>query len=102
MKSLTFLLCLLATVSRAALSDEWTLWSPREEATPQYSISAKGGADGKGALVLETGPGEQWIGCWTRTLPVEGGKHYRFHAMRKFSNVALPRRSVYARVIWQD
>lgn len=102
MKPLTLLLCLLATASRAALSDEWTLWSPREEATPQSSISAKGGTDGKGALVLETGPGEHWIGCWTRTLPVEGGKHYRFHAMRKFANIDLPRRSVYARVIWQD
>ena len=102
MKSFTLLICLLATASQAAFSEGWSLWSPRDEAKPDADVSKTGGIDGKGSLILETGPGEHWIGCWTRTLPVEGGKHYRFHALRKFSPMPTPRRSVYARVIWQD
>ena len=101
MKALWFLLCLFS-VSTSAAPGDWTVWSPRAEATPRSQITETGGYDSKGALVLETGSGEHWIGCWTRTLAVEGGKHYRFHAMRRFENVSLPRRSVYARVIWQD
>lgn len=102
MKSLALLLCLTAMTAQAAPSAEWSLWSPRDEAKPDASMAKKGGHDGKGSLLLKTGAGEHWIGCWTRTVPVEGGKHYQFSAWRKFTNVSLPRRSVYARVIWQD
>jgi predicted amidohydrolase len=102
MKSIPLLLCLLATASHAALSDEWSLWSPREEAKPAADVSPKGGHGGKGSLVLETGAGEQWVGCWTRTLPVEGGKHYQFSAWKKTSAMPVQRRSVYARILWQD
>ncbi len=101
MKSTALFACLFITVISAA-ADDWTLWSPREEARPVAARSEKGGHDGKGALVLETGAGEQWIGCWQRPLPVIGGKHYEFSAWRKFSAMETPRRSVYARVIWQD
>ncbi|WP_397385906.1 hypothetical protein [Prosthecobacter sp.] len=83
MKSLTALLCLLATASHAAFSDGWVLWSPRDEAKPAAEASQTGGHDGKGALVLETGAGEQWIGCWTNTLPVEGGQHYQVQRVEK-------------------
>ncbi|MFN0076033.1 MAG: carbon-nitrogen hydrolase family protein [Prosthecobacter sp.] len=102
MKTLTLLLCLLATASQAAFSDGWSLWSPRDEAKPDANVSNTGGINGKGSLILETGPGEHWIGCWTRTLPVEGGEHYQFSAWKKASAMSTARRSVYARVIWQD
>ena len=102
MKSLTTFICLLATASHAAFSDGWSLWSPRDEAKPDAVVSQTGGHNGKGSLILETGAGEQWIGCWTRTLPVEGGKHYQFSAWKKASAVATARRSVYARILWQD
>jgi len=102
MKSLTLLFCLLATAAPARFTEGWSLWSPRDEAKPGADVSKTGGHDGGGALVLETGPGEHWIGCWTRTLPVKGGEHYQFQAWRKFTNIELPRRSVYARVLWQD
>jgi predicted amidohydrolase len=52
--------------------------------------------------VIETGPGEQWIGCWVKSVPVQGGKHYQFEAWRKFRDVSEPRRSVVTRVIWLD
>lgn len=102
MKPLTFLLCLLATVSQAYFTDGWSVWSPRDEAKPDADVSKTGGHDGKAALILETGKGEHWIGCWTRTLPVEGGRHYQFSAWKKASAMPVERRSVYARVIWQD
>lgn len=102
MKLFTLLLCLLTTAAPAYFAEGWSLWSPRDEARPDADVSKNGGHDGGGALVLETGAGEHWIGCWTRTLPVQGGQHYHFQAWRKFANIVLPRRSVYARVLWQD
>ena len=102
MKTFALLCFLVATASHAAFSDDWSLWSPRDEAKPDASVIKTGGHDGKGSLILETGKGEHWIGCWTRTLPVEGGKHYQFSAWKKASAMLIARRSVYARVIWQD
>lgn len=87
---------------QAADSDGWTFSSPREEATPEHVFNPKAGHSGKGGLVIETGAGEQWIGCWEKVLPVQGGKHYRFEAWRKFRDVPEPRRSVVTRVLWQD
>jgi predicted amidohydrolase len=102
MNRVFLLSCLLTLPLRADPASLWSIWSPRDEAAPKSSINQKGGHDGKEALILETGAGDHWIGCWTRTLPVEGGQHYQFSAWRKFTNVPLPRRSVYARVIWED
>jgi predicted amidohydrolase len=101
---LALLLLLACTALHAEITAPggWTVWSPRDEARPEAVFNAKGGRDGKGALVMETGAGEQWIGCWQKTFPVEGGRHYRFTAWRKHRDVEVPRRSVYARVIWQD
>lgn len=101
MRLFAFCLSLICNSSVFSAGD-WTLWAPREEARPQSVMHQQGGHDGKGSLVLETGAGEHWIGCWTRTVPVEGGKHYQFGAWRKHSAMPEPRRSVYARVIWQD
>ena len=41
-------------------------------------------------------------GCWTRSYPVEGGKHYRFSALYQAKSVAVPRRSVVAMLDWRD
>lgn len=102
MKSFTALLFLLATAAPAAFPDGWSLWSPRDEAKPDAEVSQTGGHGSKGSLILKTGAGEQWIGCWTRTLPVEGGQHYQFSAWKKASAMPTARRSVYARILWQD
>ncbi|MCP5558686.1 MAG: carbon-nitrogen hydrolase family protein [Verrucomicrobiaceae bacterium] len=91
-----------ASQDGAPISDEWVFWSPRQEAMPEHSILSKGGREGKGGLVIETGEGEQWIGCWSRTLPVIGGQHYQFEAWRKFRDIPHPRRSVVVRVSWRD
>lgn len=95
------LLCLLPAFSLQA-GVEWSFSSPRPEAAPRHAQSQTGGHEGGTALTLETGPGEHWLGCWSATVPVEGGGHYRFNAWRKYENVPEPRRSVVARVLWQD
>jgi predicted amidohydrolase len=41
-------------------------------------------------------------GHWTKTFSIEGGRHYRFCALRKVENVPVPRRSVLVRLLWQD
>lgn len=102
MKPFTLCLCLVAAISQAWSAEGWSVWSPRDEAMPEAVASQSGGHDGKESLILETGKGEHWIGCWTRTLPVEGGKHHQFSAWKKASVMPAERRSVYARVIWQD
>jgi hypothetical protein len=41
-------------------------------------------------------------GAWVRTVPVKGGKHYRFSALRQTRNVKSPRRSAMVQITWQD
>lgn len=103
MKTLTLALWMSAgSLLIAEDSSGWKVWSPRDETRPHSACKPRGGRDGRGGLVLETGGGEQWIGCWQRTVPVSGGRHHEFIAWRNYRNIAVPRRSVYARVIWQD
>ncbi|WP_395753570.1 carbon-nitrogen hydrolase family protein [Prosthecobacter sp.] len=104
MKLLLPLLCLsLPSWSLAAdLKGEWDLWFPRIEAMPDGKMNVSDGPHPEETLTLKTGAGEHWIGAWTKTVPVNGGKHYRFYALCKFSPIETPRRSVYARILWQD
>lgn len=103
MKSaLLFLLVCGTLAAEVTTPDGWTVWSPRDEAKPDAVFNPKAGRDGKGGFVMESGPGEHWMGCWQKTVPVEGGQHYQFTAWRKYRDVALPRRSIYARIIWQN
>src|SRR5205085_2302225 len=62
----------------------------------------KGGRDGKGSLEIRADEREGLHGYWVKTFVITGGKHYRFLALRKIENIVSPRRSVVARVIWQD
>ena len=80
----------------------WTFWSPREEASPDHVDLKGGGKSQNGCLVIESGAGEHWIGCWQREYPVEGGAHYQFMAWRKHTGVKNVRRSVVARVLWKN
>jgi predicted amidohydrolase len=105
MKTLASFLCLSVCVRLYAGNlplDQWKAVSPRDETMPHALLNEKAGRDAKGGLVLETGKGGHWIGCWEASVPVKGGAHYRFVAWRKTRNLTEPRRQVYARVIWQD
>jgi predicted amidohydrolase len=80
----------------------WAAASPREEIRPAFAYEPAGGADGKGAWVIRADRREGLHGWWAKTFPVAGGKHYRFSALYQADGVALPRRSVVARLLWQD
>src|SRR5262249_60864618 len=41
-------------------------------------------------------------GWWTKTFPVEGGKHYRVQAFYRARGVATPRRSIVVKLNWRD
>ena len=41
-------------------------------------------------------------GGWVKTFPIQGGRYYRFSALRKVENVALPRRSAVVKITWLD
>src|SRR5262245_52461840 len=80
----------------------WVTAAPRDELRPAFAFEPAGGADGKGAWVIRAGRREGQHGWWSRTYPVVGGKHYRFSASYQAAGVAVERRSVVARVLWQD
>jgi predicted amidohydrolase len=79
----------------------WITASPRAEISPRFTFDPAGGPDRNGAFVIEADAREGLFGRWTKTVPVEGGKHYAFHVVRKITG-ADGRRAAVARVIWLD
>lgn len=96
----------LLTLSVASLADEalpgWTHASPREEISPAFAAEPKGGRDDGPRLIIEADEREGLQGHWLKSLPVQGGRYYRFTAFRRATQVTLPRQSVYARIVWQN
>src|SRR5438034_9571244 len=86
----------------AASADDWTAAAPREEIRPQFQHTVTGGKSGHGALAIRADEREGLHGWWQKTFPVTAGQYYRFSAWRRIENVAVPRRSVLARVLWRD
>jgi predicted amidohydrolase len=86
----------------AGAPDGWSVASPRDEIRPSFAFRPMEGADGQGAFVIEADGREGLDGAWVRTLPVQGGHSYRFQALRKIENVALPRQSAPVRITWLD
>jgi predicted amidohydrolase len=82
--------------------DGWTTAAPRDEIRPDFAYDAAGGPDGKGCFVIKADRRDGLDGCWTRSFPVAGGKHYRFAASFQAKGVTLPRRSVVVEIHWRD
>lgn len=80
----------------------WQTWAPREETRPTFRFDPQGGHDQRGSFVILHDDRDGLDGCWTTTVPVQGGTYYRFHALRRVRHVDVPRRSAVARVIWKD
>jgi len=83
-------------------TNDWQTASPREEIKPAFSFAPRGGRSGTGALIIEHDSREGLDGYWTKTIPIKGGRYYRFEVYRKTTNVAVPRRSAMVRLLWQD
>src|SRR5262245_13965465 len=90
----------IACQIQAGSVDEWTAFAPRDEIRPKFEYSATGGKSGRGALTIRADERAGLHGWWHRTFSVTPGQHYRFSAWRRVVNVAVPRRSVLARVVW--
>jgi len=80
----------------------WRAASPRPEIAPTFGVLADGGPKGTAALLIQHDERKGLHGWWEKSFPIQGGKTYRFLALRKTSNVPLPRRSAPARVLWQN
>lgn len=106
MRKCSFALLLIGTwssfASEPAAPEGWRTGSPRAEIAPQFDYRANSGRDGKGGFLIRTDSREGLSGYWSKTFSVTGGKHYRFSAWRKAANLESPRRSVLARILWQD
>lgn len=99
------LLCVLAlagaTAALAAAPEGWAPVDVREGTRPAFDYDTAGGPDGQGAFIIQADEREGLDGRWVKTFPVEGGQYYRFHALRRLTNVESPRRSALARVQWR-
>lgn len=102
MNGSALLILLLLAAGNVAEANDWKSASPRDEIRPTFELKQAGGPAGRGSLVIRTDEREGLDGHWTRTFPVKGGQHYRFRAVRRTENVAAPRRSVLARILWRD
>ena len=80
----------------------WTTAAPRDEIRPEFAYRASAGRSGKGCFVIEHDSREGLDGCWTKTFSIQGGKHYRFTAFRRTTDVASTRQSALVQVTWQD
>jgi predicted amidohydrolase len=90
-----------SAAARAA-PDGWTTASPRDEIRPAFSYDPHGGPDKHPALIIRADAREGLDGCWTKSFPVEGGRHYRFAALCRATDIPVPRRSVVVKLDWKD
>jgi predicted amidohydrolase len=84
------------------IPDDWAAISPRDEIRPWFSFEPKGGPKNAGALVIIHDEREGLDGWFQKSFAVSGGGFYRVSAVRKTTDVAVPRHSALMRVLWQD
>ena len=95
--------CCCTVLPRSASSaEDWTADAPREEIRPIFRQEDRGGRSGRETLIITAGEREGLHGWWQKTVPVTAGQYYRFSAWHRTENIAVPRRSVIARVLWRD
>jgi len=90
------------TVGKDAQVDGWRTANPREELRPVFAANARSGRGGGAAMIIRADDREGLDGWWVRSFPVSGGRHYRFSAYYCASGVAVPRRSIVAKLNWRD
>jgi predicted amidohydrolase len=81
---------------------QWQPDAPRDEIRPVFRQEPGGGPGDAPRLVIEADHREGLDGAWVGTIPVEGGKSYRFRALRRVSGVPVPRISAVVMIRWQD
>ena len=106
-RAIAFVSFLMFAIQAAAAEPPagWAKYAPRDELLPEFSVALDGNSNDRNqSLVLTISAGKRAAidGAWVKTIPVTGGKHYRFSALRETQNVASPRRSAIVKITWQD
>ncbi len=78
-------------------TDGWEMKAPRDEIGVDGTHGAR-----SNSLTLASPEKEGMNGFWEKTFPIEGGKPYRFFALRKAEGVEHERRSCVVRIEWYD
>ena len=90
-------------VAAGDVSDKgWITYAPREEIRPEFSIETRSVTGEPLVLAIAAGDRPAIDGAWVKTFPVQGGRYYRFSALRQTDSVTSPRRSAIAKITWQD
>jgi predicted amidohydrolase len=99
----------VATASGSATSDSsdsfptgWSARAPRDEIRPAFSFDTNGGPKQAGSFVIRHDERDGLDGWFQKSFTVTGGEYFRFHSLRKLTNVAVPRRSALVRIVWQN
>ncbi len=82
--------------------DGWRAEAPRAEIAPEPRVDRETRRGGPYALAMSSTGSATTSGGWVKSLPVTGGRWYRFAARYLAKDVELERRSVLARLICQD
>lgn len=90
------------TVAAETFPHGWEAAAQREEIRPKFSHDPKGVVPGDDGLIIEADDSVSQQGRFQKSHPVSGGKYYSFEAIRKTTNVEVPRRSTPVRIVWQD
>lgn len=80
----------------------WQAESPRDEIRPMFDRTADGGRGDSERLIIRSDDRDGLDGAWVSSVPVEGGKTYRFQAFRQVSEGMIPRISAVVLIRWQD
>lgn len=103
-RSLATLFVLLspAATASAGLEDDWTFVPAREEIAPTAERTASASSEGSLVLRIFADGRDGLAGAWVSTVPIEGGRYYRFACLRRTEGVPSPRRSAVAKITWLD
>lgn len=96
------LFCQSALAAEAPLPEGWQPAAPRDEIRPALSYDPQGGPQKTGAFVIAQDERPGLDGWFQKSFPVQGGAFYRFTALRRTTDVMIPRHSGLARVAWQN
>lgn len=94
--------CLADEPSLSQMPAAWQTGGPREELLPAFSSSDAGGPAGGAVLTAQSDSRDGLHGWWKRTVPVQGGRWYRFSAWRRVHGTAVARQTAVARIFWKD
>jgi len=84
------------------IASTWKFESQRKQIEPGYSMDTKNTFKGMPTLILN-GVGKEYAdGHWYKMVNVIAGEYYEFRGYYNATDVEEPKRSILARVIWQN